>query len=246
MPKVRVFIFGDSHTHALSQASQDPVFASGDVEFDIHWLLKEKNGGVRGDMNMDAALSVIDTLGARDMVVLSFVGTAHNIFGLLKHEKPFWVVDGGEEDGLDPELGELVPMHAMWDMVESLCTNNKQVARIKERSKVPVFHLMTPPPKSNNEFIASKVKSYRGRLASDVGITPPELRFRLWKLEMRVLERFCAELGIALVPPPIESLTQEGFLSEEYYADDATHANRAYGALVLRQLHDIAFDRLTK
>jgi len=43
-----------------------------------------------------------------------------------------------------------------------------------------------------------------------------------------------------LMPVPPASLTPLGCLSPDYYAHDATHANEAYGALVLAQLRQHA------
>ena len=82
--------------------------------------------------------------------------------------------------------------------------------------------------------------SYRARLVAEAGVNRAATRLKLWKLEMRVLAYLCAEWTIQLLLPPAEAQTAEGFLKPEYYANDATHANAAYGELVLRQLEAVA------
>jgi hypothetical protein len=41
------------------------------------------------------------------------------------------------------------------------------------------------------------------------------------------------------VRPPAEAVTEDGFLAENCYAKDATHGNRRYGEMVLKQILDI-------
>jgi hypothetical protein len=62
------------------------------------------------------------------------------------------------------------------------------------------------------------------------------LRYKLWRAQSSLLRAFCAELGIVFVPAPIGAQDAEGLLSEPYWGDDATHANAAYGELVLDEI----------
>ena len=47
---------------------------------------------------------------------------------------------------------------------------------------------------------------------------------------------------IELIKPPTDTVKKSGFLKEEFYANDATHANAQYGLLVLNQLTDMLKD----
>lgn len=239
MSRVRIFVFGDSHTHALSLAARQAADLPDDVEFDIHWSLKEKNGNVRGDMKKADALEAVAALQGRDIAVVALLGTLHNVFGLLRHERPFQLMDATSE-AFDASHGELLPRAAMYDALRHRCEENGFLAAVRKRTRVRVFHLMTPPPKTDSEFLLSKIDRYRGRRASDVGVADAASRLRFWQLEKQVVSDFCEALGVTLVAPPIQALDASGFLRKAFYADDATHANAAYGALVLEQLRQLA------
>lgn len=81
---------------------------------------------------------------------------------------------------------------------------------------------------------------YRGAVLSESTLNPPILRLKMWEVEMQALAGVCNEWGIGYIGVPPKARTTEGFLRPEYYAPDATHANVAYGHLVLEQLVDLA------
>ena len=57
-----------------------------------------------------------------------------------------------------------------------------------------------------------------------------------------LIAAICKEMGVELIKPPTDTVKKSGFLKEEYYANDATHANAKYGLLVLNQLTDMLND----
>lgn len=239
MSKTRIFVFGDSHTRALLNAANESS-TEDDFVFSIHWMRSEKNGVVRGDLGIEDAFEKIKSLGGQDILVISLLGTAHNIFGLVQHEQPFDLMEAGSSFDMEDLHGQIVPRNIMWDMFEFWGRRNKKIKKLKDCSSVRVFHLMTPPPKQDNGFIESKTAKYRDHVVAVKGISRAELRLRLWNLEMQVLKHICDEWGIGVIPPPNDAIETEGFLKKEFYGNDATHANTAYGALVLKQLKDIA------
>jgi hypothetical protein len=84
-----IFIFGDSHTKAIGQYFKEKVDGAHNNTYLVNYLQTEKNGNIQGDLTIDGALDLIDSLATGDLVVLSFLGTLHNILGLVKHESPF-------------------------------------------------------------------------------------------------------------------------------------------------------------
>lgn len=233
----RVLVVGDSHTQALAKAyaaraEQPPK--SDDVLFDINWLTKpDKN---RGNLPLPAALERAASLVPDDMLVISIAGALHNGVSLLRHEKPYDLFTRGDENMILAEGCVVVPENALWDMLRVMTQPNKKIAGLRAKARCPVYHLATPPPKEDSAFIMARIVRYRDRLVAEAGVNHAATRLKLWKLEMRVLAQLCAEWSMHLVLPPVEAQTPEGFLKPEYYADDATHANAAYGELVLRQL----------
>ena len=237
--KTCIFIFGDSHTSALSKASKNMENINQNIEFDINWILSEKpNRVVRGNLRLNDALEKVTSLKNNDVVIISLLGTTHNIVGLLQHEEPYSIFNDNKFSELISLNGQLhlIPSNVMFDFFYEHQKRNKSILKIKEKSAIKVFHLMTPPPKKDQDFLQNRIKRYRGRIAKEVGITPPNIRRNLWYLEMQALSLFCSDHNISLIPPPEETISSDGFLKKKYYANDATHANADYGELVLQQL----------
>lgn len=244
MAKTKIFVFGDSHTRALSKAAAQYYSDDSLYEYSIHWMLTIKNEKQRGDLSIEDACESIKKLAGNDILAISLLGTTHNIIGLVKHNQPYWLFEpGSTKDEINP-ADEIIPRNAIWDMFERRTGTSKRIEILKKCSSVRVFHIMPPPPKEDNEFISSKTSRYRDNNVADTGIAPPELRLRLWKIELQVLDKICKEWGITLLPPPIETLDDNGFLKQEFYAEDATHANSEYGALILKQLEEASLNGL--
>jgi len=94
----------------------------------------------------------------------------------------------------------------------------------------------SPPPKADNDFIARHHETlFAQEGIASRGVSPPELRLKFWKLQVRILQRMCKRLGIEIMMPPARAVSG-GFLSPEFYADDATHANWLYGEQVIREV----------
>jgi hypothetical protein len=238
----KVFVVGDSHTHALAKAQEARAGRqpkSGNVQFDVNCLATRKGGVSRGDLEVADALERAARLEPDDVMVISIAGTLHNVLGLLEHEKPFDVFTRGDESMTLAEGRVVVPANALLDMLMGAMLD-KRIVTLRRKARCPVYHLAPPPPKEDGGFIIARTARYRDRLVAEAGLNPAGTRLKLWKLEMRALAHRCAEWTMHLMLPPVEAQTPEGFLKTEYYANDATHANAAYGELVLRQLEAVA------
>jgi hypothetical protein len=238
----KVFVVGDSHTHALAKAQEaraERQPKSDDVHFDINWLASRKRGLSRGNLELADAFERAARLQPDDVMAISLAGTLHIVLGLLEHDKPFDVFTPGDESMTLAEGRVVVPENALWDMLMGGMPS-KKIDMLREKARCPVYHLATPPPKEDCEFILAWSVLYHGRVVAEAGLNPAATRLKLWKLEMRVLAHLCAGRSMSLMLPPVEAQTPEGFLKPEYYANDAAHANAAYGELVLRQLEAVA------
>ena len=243
MSRRTVLVLGDSHTQALAKAYEaraERQPESDDIQFDIHWLAKRKQDRSVGDLELPEALERATHLQPHDVMAISVAGTQHNILGLLQHDQPFDLFTRGEEMTL-AEGRVVVPEKALWDAFKGAAPTKKIVA-LRGKARCAAYHLATPPPKQDGEFISARVARYRDRVVAQAGVNPAATRLKLWKLEMRVIAHLCAEWNMHLVLPPVEAQTPEGFLKPEYYGDDATHANAGYGELVLRQLEAVALE----
>jgi len=236
-----IFVFGDSHTRALKTAVPRFDCSELDVEFDIHWRMSIKNGVTRGDMELYEAKKSISKLQANDMLVISILGTMHNILGLIKHSQPFYI-SNSKLDKCIPYGYEVIPANCMQDLFYNQWKKSNIVSDLKSISLAPVYHLMPPPPKENIDYIKSKTSNYRGSVIDEINLNRSDIRLSLWQLEMEALKKFLCNMGVKLLKPPNQSLSEHGYLKEEYYANDTTHANAQYGLLVLNQLADMLKD----
>ena len=235
--KRRILILGDSHTRGLRKALAVRTSHSSTTEFEIHWLLSEKVGQSRGNLRIEDALTKISGLGPNDILGISVLGTAHNIFGLLQHEQPFdfaltptgFAYQGG---------ASVIPHRVISDTFEDSMRRNKYVKGFCETARCKVCHLAPPPPKGDNDFVLEHAKTYRGMSAAETGITPAWLRLKLWELEMLVLQSVCKDWNMQFFNAPEQSRTVDGFLKPEFYGKDATHANIPYGELMLTELEN--------
>ena len=64
-------------------------------------------------------------------------------------------------------------------------------------------------------------------------VAPACLRLKLWFLLQQMMRETAERLAIEFWPVSASAMTEEGYLRPEYWAPDATHANGAYGALML-------------
>lgn len=233
--KRRIVILGDSHTRSLVAAQHLVAESLPDIEFRIHWLASDKKGVVRGDISIEDSEALLESLGPGDIAAISILGTAHNVLGMLQHEVPFRVMRPGGRAAGEDVGGELIPWHVIRDTFVEMGARSKRIPKIRDGTKARVLHLMTPPPKESTEYMLEKIGLYRKKLASEVGVAAPEVRLGMWQAERDSLRIVCDQWRIGFLDAPADAMTADGYLRPEYY-EDATHANKEYGELVLRQL----------
>lgn len=104
--------------------------------------------------------------------------------------------------------------------------------------------LGTPPPKNASERLRQELCAQpeflalarnAGVDAFNVSLTSPLLLLKLWLVIQDMMRAIAQSFGVPFCPSPKAAATPDGFLREEFWAD-VTHANRAYGALMLRDV----------
>ncbi len=111
------------------------------------------------------------------------------------------------------------------------------LSAVRAATKKAVYHLGVPPPKEDEAHIRRRVEGhFRERMNSGQPLTKASIRAKLWRLQRQVILDFCESSKIEYVPVPAIAKDVNDFLKPEYYAADATHANAAYGVLVLDQI----------
>lgn len=229
------FIIGDSHVDALKDALAHAHEAALDLQ--IFRAAKLKNGKPFGDIPVNEACQRVRTLESDALVVCAFGGNQHSVLSLVQHARPFDFALPGEPFSLKTGT-ELIPFHAIRMLLAgSVTADFRNVAALQEVAPGAVIHLAPPPPKANEAHILRSVETYfieQGLTRH--GVTDAALRLKVWRVQIDILRELCGRAGVTLLPNPPETLTPEGFLAPEFYAKDATHANRRYGQSVLNQI----------
>lgn len=227
--KAKVLLLGSSHTKAIATATADVD------NFQAFWVKSPKRDDGPGDIAVEEALQAAAELSAADLVAVSWIGTYHNIFGLVQHERPFDFFEPGSSQDPDPSM-EIIPYAVLRDHFMQTISGDSFTKKVGQATKAKFVIPATPPPKGDNDFIGARMKNYRGIDVAKAGVTAAHVRAKLWRLEMKCIEAYCSTIGAQFVSPPAEAVTEDGYLRANFYGNDATHANAAYGALVKAQL----------
>jgi hypothetical protein len=232
-------VIGDSYTECIARALDcEPEWRD---QIRVYRLSNKRSKTGDGHISIDDAKSIINTAEHSTSIYISVSGTYHNILELLRHEKDYSIILDNDYIIKEDEISEIIPVRALWSAFDSHIMDSEYIIELCKIARGRLNLLSPPPPKESNQYIFDKLsgmkkKSYRGQLVADVGINPPALRYALWKIECARLQRWCGHYDVAYVPPPAKAFDGAMFLKECYYSEDATHANRAYGALVIEQI----------
>lgn len=239
----KIAVFGDSHTAALIRAQRYSKRSEQYEHVRVLRFRKEKEGKiVVGDVTLPALLREIRDFSAKDFVFSALGGNQYAIVSTVRPPVEYDVFASPADEPSDPDM-QLVPMRALASFIESGIRESvaSVLKEIRHSTNARMYHLVPPPPKSDNDFIAAHAEGYFAKEGlRELGPTRPDLRLRCWKVQLRVLTEVCGELGIDLVMPPDSTVTHDGYLDPAYYAKDVTHANRRYGEAVLKQIVKIS------
>lgn len=244
MSPIQIQIIGDSHVDAVKRAlaTAGPDEA---VTFKAERILRLKDDKQIGDIELADFMQRIGTLGSHDVVASVVGGHQYNSFGLVQHPQAF-DFHCPERPELPPlPAREIVPYQVLRDIFES-SARGKEGERIQTMARhtaARVVHLCPPPPKEDGGLILRHHETLflkQGLL--EHGVTPATIRLKLWTLQTSVLRALCSEWGVELLLPPPGTQSAQGYLAEAFSADDATHANPAYAALMLAQLKQLALN----
>jgi hypothetical protein len=231
-----MFLFGDSHSHAIQRAIDKRKGKGQGVPLSAHRLSKVKNGNQIGDTSFEDFLKLVRELTPEDIVLSMIGGNQHAVFSMIQHPRPFdFYTPRGEAAAHGVET---IPYRALEDVFAKGLRggDGKSLEALRKATPARVVHIIPPPPKADNAFIERYHESHFARDLPNLGVSPPELRLKFWRLQTRVLEEICAELGLEVMMPPPRTVDEDGYLRPEFYAQDATHGNWAYGERVLREI----------
>lgn len=172
----------------------------------------------------------IATLRDGDLLVLTRLGAQHNVLGLFEHSRPYRVLDPAMTSHSGGSKAP-IPVSALRAEFADLCARDNVMKRLCARRPCRIVHYGAPPPKPQFD------KSYKMREIDGQQVrfefNDPATRLALWKLETEAVSAHVAKMGIEDCPVPPQALDDRGFLAKSFFARDITHANEAYGRLLL-------------
>lgn len=222
-----VFILGSSYTQALRRA-----FAArppGGTDFDINWL---QQGGKHGDVRTLGAVRKLRRLAPDDLAVFCFWGAAHYHYGTFGAGNKFRIIGLGSHPHADePPIAASLMLHALKEPMKT----NRRLELFLRNARCPAVHIASPPTIADTARMENRL---RHKTDGRNQIRPAQTRLQVWQLEMMAIRAVCADLGLPFIEPPADAILPDGFLKEEYVAEDTLHANALYGELVLQQIEE--------
>jgi hypothetical protein len=172
--------------------------------------------------------------------VFSFMGgSAHVVVGLLSHPRRFdFVLPQAPSLPLDPRA-EIIPVDAVRAvLLQQAEPYLKMMRHVRSLTRRRLVHVEPPAPCGDEQRMRPNIPwpLFPGMLRE---IAPRPVRYKLWRLHSDIVAGFCADQDIAFAGYPRASVDEDGFLLPEFF-HDGIHANGKYGALLLRQMQEVA------
>lgn len=250
----RIVVFGQSHVRALAdgyellaradEAPVETVFVVYRPEQTVTW--KWDGSAFQRQVSRDGPLEVLSTVDPTH-VVLAWGGNQMNLRALLATERPFDVLLPSSPDTVvDPDV-DLIPCSVVQRYaLERMNGNETLLSLIAECHTSGRSVVLLPPPPPLPEAATrerldhgphfAKVLKELGASPATVPLVPEPVRQRLWVLLASAYATFAKEHGLATLEPPEDAFDDNGLLVADYWSEDPTHANGAYGASVLRRV----------
>ncbi len=174
-------------------------------------------------------------------VFLSIRGNYHNVLGLIESPIPMSIGDrdrGAVPGAVDSKTRHFVPQSLMRAYMASILEDQsfshfgKLAAHFSEAQ---IFHLSPPPPCGDAAHVSAHPGIFRPRL--HLGVSPPSLRRKFFDIQTDLYREACERANITFVDVPKGATGEDGLMKRDYWNNDPTHGNAAYGRLVLNQIN---------
>ena len=174
------------------------------------------------------------------LLFISWEGNEHNGRFFFEPTPQFDFISSRFPD-LPVDQSNLVPEEMVRAFFSySIDTLRNLIRDAKAAGAVQVLIIGGPPPKRNElrmrkiliENVETSFIQFLSALEAspkDVKFTNPFVRLKLWAVLQDLREELAQSEGCHYVGPPLTTLDEYGFLKEEFWAYDLTHANFEYG-----------------
>jgi len=239
-------VFGHSHAGRLATAYQEARAGRPDApEFPDYrfGLLRNLPGSGPQAARQAARRAIGEVLAAANprLIVTILFGNTHNLWALPRHPRGFDFFLPGTPVAEQLPGTEVIPYRLLKQALAATVTR-QSMPLLNDMRKlcpaVPLFLLPPPPPVASEQFLLDNAKTFGARFA-ECGISPVELRRKMWLLYRDVLGDLAAAVQATLVPLPDAVFDGGGCLAPHYWSD-VTHGNDSYNALMIETIDELA------
>ena len=187
----------------------------------------------------------VQALSANHTIFIFWRGSDHIQHHLFESDPPIDFVLSGEPTLPVRSGAQLVPEQMLREQFASNYSDlHLFLQRLAAAAARGVVVCGTPPPKNDPALLKlllakpffAELMAERGITADLIRLTPPQTLFKMWRLVQNMMREAADGHGLPFEPFPSVAQTEEGFLRQEYWADDITHANTRLGRLLLARL----------
>ncbi len=242
-----ILVVGQSHVAAFRAAAKtrrerDPEAPRIRVIHTLEDQYRPELIGNDAEARFSPALSatIRDQIERHDPLLVSTMGgNFHNSLALIRHERPFdFHLAEGSPLPVDPSAEPIPETLVQAALKQGLARDMARLRLLAEFG--PFIHVESPPPVREGDYLAAQADAYFRNRGLDVqGVASAGLRWRIWRLNSRILQSAVEALGGRFLPVPCTLCDAEGFLLQPYAAD-ATHGNEAYGEVLIQALEVMA------
>ena len=188
--------------------------------------------GLRGEWPRNEAYwSALADQAPGNAIALLWEGNQHNSLFFVEQPIPFDFVPRALQHLPVEDGAWLVPESLVREKLQSAVGNLQELLEnLKAAANCQVALVGTPPP----PLIPAGHNGVR--------ITASNVRLKLWYVLTEIMEEQAEVAGVAFIPIPGGVTDEAGFLKREFWMNDSTHANPAYGRIMLSHIAQM-FDR---
>ncbi len=241
----RVIAVGHSHLTALQFAYAENHLATVAAIPPITFVQMLEPEFRRPDQGIDYA-RVAERLVAEQAegdvfaALTCFSGNDYHVLSMVRSPRPFdFVLPGYEALPLQQGV-QIVPFETVRQTIHAaIATAVEELATIRAALRCPFYVIAPPPPIFDGDYLNQPANAFWSK-AESLGISPPEFRFKLWKIQSDIYAAGAQAMGATFVDPPAVALTQAGYMAERGWHPDGVHGSSWYGKQVLDQVFGTA------
>ena len=233
----QIIVCGHSHAASILQANLHPDSTSSrypkiSVCYTSEWI-----DGPPGDKNY---WEFVARMGCGKHLVIVWNGNQHNE-SFIFQTSPLFTLSGVVNDSNDKATIP-VPKNLIKAFFQpSFEELSRIIPTMSDALSVTLLSGPAPMPRSHIKNVIGEDKFYT-EIANDLGldvdslsVSCDSLRLQLWNVLTEMLGDHATEFGVNFLEAPKVSQNNDGMLLEQYWGD-VTHANTAYGHLLIREL----------